>query len=145
MVQNELPDISYYNPESMKLEDRQTFITWYKEHKDYDFNFQTESLEYCKSDFDILMRFCLSFMYITNVDPFAHPITIASACQLVFHTNFLEAETIALIPHHGYNPEEKEHRKALQWLMYISYTEDLAIQHLKNGNEISMGPYLVNG
>ena len=34
-------------------------------------------------------------------------ITIASACNLVFRTNFLAPNTIGNIPHHGYRPEQK--------------------------------------
>ncbi len=55
-------------------------------------------------------------MDITKMDPFARCITIASACNLVFRTNFLQTETIALIPHHGYNPEQRQSIKAPQWL-----------------------------
>lgn len=149
VVQNKLPDIQYYNVDSMKPEDRDKSMAWYSEHQNDVFDFQTELLDYCRSDVDILRRCSLKFrdefMKITNIDPFAHCITIASACQLVFRTNFLQAETIALIPHHGYNPEQRQSVKALQWLKYMSYTEGLDIQHARNGGEKSIGPYLVDG
>lgn len=72
-------------------------------------------------------------MEITNIDPFEQCITIASACNLVFRTNFLQPETIRLIPHHWYNPEQKQSVKALQWLKYISHNEGYNIQHARNG------------
>ena len=149
LILDTLPDIQYYNPDGMKPEDRQTFLEWYDEHKDDGFNVQSELLGYCRSDVDILRRCSLKFrddfMDVTNIDPFSQCITIASACNLVFRTNFLKAETIALIPHHGYNPEQKQSRKALQWLKYISYTEGLDIQHARNGGEKCIGSYLLDG
>ncbi|WAR07908.1 hypothetical protein MAR_017866 [Mya arenaria] len=43
-----------------------------------------------------------------GIDPFENCITIASACNLVYRTNFLEHESIAVIPPHGYRPEDKQ-------------------------------------
>lgn len=53
MVLSRLPNIHYYTPGGMKPEDGQSFMTWYNEHKDDRFNFQTELLDYCRSDVDI--------------------------------------------------------------------------------------------
>ena len=144
-----LPDVQYYNPDAMKPDDRKKFLIWYNEHKGYRFDFRQELLEYCRSDVDILKQCCLkfreNFMEITNIDPFEQCITIASACNLVFRTNFLQPETIGLIPHHGYNPEQKQSVKALQWLKYISHNEGYNIQHTRNGGEKVIGPYRVDG
>lgn len=133
----------------MKPDDRKKFLIWYNEHKGYRFDFRQELLEYCRSDVDILKQCCLkfreNFMEITNIDPFEQCITIASACNLVFRTNFLQPETIGLIPHHGYNPEQKQSVKALQWLKYISHNEGYNIQHARNGGEKVIGPYRVDG
>ena len=96
-----LPDLSYYNPEGMKVDDRETFLKWYKNHKQDQFHFANELLEYCKSDVDILRRCCLRFRELfieisascggdPGVDPFEDCITIASACNLVFRRNYLK-------------------------------------------------------
>ena len=144
-----LPNVSYYNPDGMKPKDRSQFIKWYEVHQHDTFNLQKELLEYCKSDVDILRRCCLQFrkdfMNITGIDPFDRCITIASACNLVFRTNFLQPETIGVIPHHGYTPEQKQSVKAMQWIKYISYKENQKIQHAKNGGEKIIGPYRVDG
>lgn len=144
-----LPDISYYNPDAMKPKYRNDFLTWYNDHKSDKFDFQKELLEYCKSDVDILRRCCLKFrddfLTITGIDPFEKCITIASACNLVFRTNFLQPETIGLIPQQGYHPEHKHSVKALQWLKYISFKENIEIQHAKNGGEKVIGLYRVDG
>ena len=113
-----LPAIQYYTPDSMKPEARKDYIKWYYEHKNDGFDFQEELIRYYQSDVDILIKCCLKFtdlfMGLTKkdghggIDPFEKCITIASACNLVFRTNFLEHESIAIIPPHGYRPEEKQ-------------------------------------
>jgi hypothetical protein len=51
--------------------------------RQHEFDFQGEILRYCRSDVDILRRCCLEFRelfsQITDVDPFASCLTIASA------------------------------------------------------------------
>ena len=137
VVMDTLPDISFYNPDSMKPEAKEEFLAWYEKHRNDHFDFQTELLEYCKSDVDILrccsLQFREDFMEITGIDPFEQCVTIASACNLVFRTNFLPSETIGIIPHHGYRPEQKHSIKALQWLKYIAHTEGVHIRHARNG------------
>lgn len=149
IVKKTLPDISYYNPDAMKPQARGNFLQWYDHHKNDHFDFQQELLNYCRSDVDILKRCCLKFredfMDITGVDPFEKSITIASACNLVFRTNFLTPESIALIPPQGYNPQQKQSVKAIQWLKYLSHVQGHRIQHARNGGEKAIGPYLVDG
>ena len=148
-VLNGLPDLHYHNPDAMKPEDRDAFLAWYTVHKCDSFDLKYELLQYCKSDVDILRRCCLkfreNFMEITDIDPFKQCITIDSACNLVFRTNFLQSETIGLIPHHGYNPQQKHSIKALQWLKFLSQTEGLNIQHARNGGEKAIEHYRVDG
>ena len=54
------PDISFYNPDLMNERDREQFLEWYGKQNGI-FNLQTELLQYCKSDVDILAKACLSF------------------------------------------------------------------------------------
>lgn len=78
-----------------------------------------------------------------GIDPFEACITIASACNLVYRTNFLQTESIGIIPSHGYRPEDKQSTKALQWLKCIAASEGLKIQHAKNRDEKLIGLYKV--
>ena len=79
-------------------------------------------------------------MTITDIDPFKKTITIASACQRVFRTNFLQENTIGIIPSHGYNPEQTQSVKALSTcLKYMSHTLGIRIQHARNGDEKVIG------
>lgn len=112
-------------------------------------DFQTEILSYCRSDVDILRLACLRFrkMFIeitakegtSGIYPFESCITIASACNLVFRTNFLESESIGIIPPHGYRPQQNRSRKAIQWIRCISQRENINIQHALNGGEKQIG------
>ena len=115
------------------------------------FDFQEELLKYCRSDVDILRKCCLKFRsmfkeitkkkYSKGIDPFKKCITIASACNLVFRKNFLNHESIGIIPPHGYRPEEKQSVMAYQWLAYFSHTHDVHIQHGRNYGEKQISPY----
>ena len=146
-----LPDASYYNPDGMTSSDRTKFYTWYNELKanNYIFNFQEEILKYCRSDVDILRRCCLEFRElfssVTNIDPFEKCLTIASACNLVFRKNFLRERSIAIIPPHGYRPQDKQSVIALKWLAYTAQLNDLSIRHSRNFGEQRIGKYRVDG
>ena len=151
-----LPDMSFYNPDGMKPEQREEFLEWYNANRMNKFNFREEILKYCRSDVDILRKACLRFrqmflemtvseMNPNGIDPLQECITIASACNLVFRSMFLQSETIAIIPPQGYRPEQKHSIEALQWLMYTAEKEDLYIRHARNLGEYQVGKYRLDG
>ena len=152
-VLNHLPEMSFYNPNGMKPETRTKFLQWYEQNNMCHFDFQKELLRYCKSDVDILRKCCLRFRSlfmemtkkesIGGIDPFEKCITIASACNLVFRKNFLENDTIGIIPPQGYRPSDKQSVMAYQWLHYLA--KNLRIQHGRNVGEKYIGPYKVDG
>jgi hypothetical protein len=135
----------------MSPAEKETFLRWHRELKEnnYVFNFQEEILSYCRSDVDILRRCCLEFRElfsdVTNIDPFEKCLTIASACNLVFRTNFLKENTIAILPPHGHHPGIKQSNIALKWLSYTAEKNDVYIQHKRNGGEKTIGPYSLDG
>ena len=154
----------------MKPETRQTFLEWYEIHKTDHFIFDDELIRYCRSDVNILLRSMIKFreifMDITSdmseiereesrvrgdpvsygLDPFKNCFTIASACNLVFRTKFLQKNTLALIPQHGYNPTGNQSLKALQWLEYLIHRDGTHIQHNRNGGEVYLeSKYRVDG
>ena len=115
-----LPDVKYYDPDSMSKERREEFFTWYNEHKNDKFDFKKEMQEYCISDVDILLEACWKFrnllksqtgvkkqiqdlnnlmtmtMYQNCVDSFSY-LTIASVCMGIFRAKFLpETWTVLL-------------------------------------------------
>ena len=130
-------------------------MNWYSQHNDDLFDFNKELLRYCKSDVDILRKCCLKFrkmlmeittrVEIKGLDPFEKCIAIASVCNLVYRTLYLESERIGIIPPHGYRPKQKQSTKALHWHKYISKRYDANIQHAFNGSEKQIGPFKVDG
>ena len=155
IVQPRLPEMHYFNPDSMKSADRQIFVKWYEEHQNDQFDFQHEIIKYCRSDVDILRRCCLSFrslfMEMTadestpGIDPFQHCITIASACNLVYRSKYLQPDTIAIIPPNGYPSNDRQSIKALQWLKWMAYETCHFIRHTANEGEKRIGNYKVDG
>jgi hypothetical protein len=132
-----LPDAKFYDPDGMKPDDREKFYAWYNDllERDYNFDFQAEILSYCQSDVDILRRCCLElcdlFREVTDIDPFASCLTIASACNLVFRKTFLKENTIAIIPACGYTPENKHSVIARKMLTWIALRDDISIRHAR--------------
>ena len=119
------------------------------------FDSKEELIAYCRSDVDILRRCCTKFrkmfMQITcgrnddGIDPFKSCITIASACMKTYRRKFLKPNTIALIPLKGYGGKDKQSFKAVQWLKYVSEKENLSIQHARNGGEVRVEPFKLDG
>ena len=136
-----IPPTPYYNPNGMSPAAKETFLHWHRNLKDNDyvFNFQEEILAYCRSDVDILRRCCLEFRElfrdVTKIDPFEKCLTIASACNQVYRTNYLRENTIAIIPPRGYCPENKQSLLAQKWLSYTAERNEIYIQHARNGGE----------
>lgn len=139
----ELPDATFYSPDTMSVKERDKFFKWYHEQKkdnQYIFDFKKELTEYCINDVDILRRSCSIFRqyFIENckVDPFAEAITIASACNLVFRRNFLKPETIGIIPRNGYRLTDRQSKTAIKWLLWEEHSRHIDIQHAGKGKEV---------
>ena len=84
------------------------------------------------------------FHNVTDIHPFT-TLTIASACHLVYRTNYLSKYTIAIIPPFGYCPKNKQSLLAHKWLSYTAEKNETYIQHARNGGEKRVGPYLLDG
>ncbi|CAC5379378.1 unnamed protein product [Mytilus coruscus] len=59
--------------------------------------------------------------------------------------NFLEYDSIGIIPPNGYRPQQKQSIKAIQWLQYISKRDGIDIMHARNRGEKQIGPFLADG
>ena len=146
-----LPPVENYDPDGMSTKERQEFLRWYEELKssEYVFNFEKEIEEYCRSDVDILRRCSLKFKQLMEdtcqLDPFKYCVTIASACNRVFRQQFLEEDTIGLIPAQGYQPARKYSVMALQWLAWVHHQSGDRILHALNGGEQRIDGNFVDG
>ena len=58
------PNISYYAPDSMGKEERESFLPWYKDVSSGLFNFKNELKKYCIQDVNILRQSCMKFRKI---------------------------------------------------------------------------------
>lgn len=85
------------------------------------------------------------FLAETGINPFQRALTIASACNQVFRTKYLEEETIGIVPHGGYRKAEKQSLIAIKWLKWTSYIEKIQIRHAMNMGELKIGSYKVDG
>ncbi|CAF1135143.1 unnamed protein product [Brachionus calyciflorus] len=57
----------------------------------------------------------------------------------------MKSETIGIIPENGYHLEHKTSIKCQLWLKYLSEKKNIRIQHSKNGGEINVGKYRLDG
>jgi exonuclease I len=130
----------YYNPNEMTPKNREAFQKWHKEQRNNNvvFDFVKEITEYCRSDVDILRRSCMEFRELfrnsTGINPFEKCLTIASTCQLVYRTNFLKENTIAIL-NSDRHLKMKQSNTALKWLSSVSEKEGICIEHVRNGGE----------
>ena len=139
----------------MQKEKKEAFDIFYEDNKSKLFDFQKECLSYCTSDVDLLMRGCLSFRenmklitksvkFPNGIDPFTCFITIGSLSNFIFKNLMLKEKTIAIIPEQGYsNPNHS--KKSIEWLEYISKTRGINITHARNGQEVKIGEFYVDG
>ena len=145
-----IPETHYYLPNTMKPEVRQEFLQWHAEQveNNYVFDFQKEMESYCRSDVDILRKCCLDFRDIlqetTGVDPFEKCLTIASVCHLVYRTNYLVENTIGVFSDE-HQLKTKTSNKAVKWLSWLAETEEIDIEHAKNGGEKRVEGYSLDG
>ena len=142
-----IPEASFFDPDGMKPEKRSEFLAWYQDQILFDYQVDLE--KYCISDVDILQRCCGKFRQIfmentNNMEPFTTSITIASACNNVYRTLFLQDEEIAIIPSHGYNPD-KQSVIAMCWLHWMEQTLNVKIKNAFSGGESILGGIKVDG
>ncbi len=90
------------------------------------------------------MEFRELFRDSTGIDPFEKCLTIASACQLVYRTNFLKENTIAIF-NSDRQLKMKQSNMAVKWLSYVSEKEGICIEHVRNGGEKRFGRYSLDG
>ena len=145
-----IPCKNDYGVNFMKPGEREAFIAWHDEQvaNNYRYDFREEIIKYCRSDVDILRKCCLLYREMlreeSDIDPFNKSLTVASYCQEVYRTNFLEKDTIAIF-NNDRQWKIKQSNVAVTWLSYISEKEDLYIKHVRNGGEKRVERYSLDG
>ena len=142
-----MPDVKFYDPDGMKEDKRAEFLAWYNTQTR--FHFQNNLEKYCISDVDVLRMACGRFrsLFLENtggIEPF-QSCTIASACNRVYRTNFLQPEQIGIIPTHGY-VKDNQSVLAMCWLDWIAAKEHRQIRHAySHGGEATVEGVKVDG
>lgn len=91
------------------------------------------------------MKFRQLMIEKTFVDPFMTSLTIASTCNKVYRKLFMKFNTIGVVPYKGYHRNDRQSTIALKWLKWVSHQNGIHIMHARNGKEVSIGPYKVDG
>ena len=103
---------------------------------------------YCRSDVDILRRGCGEFRKVFmehgGVCPFLEAITIADACNKVWRGKYLPENQIAIISSKD-SSRRRFSMKAVRWIQSLAKEKGIYIHHAKNGCEVQIGNYHVDG
>ncbi|XP_073496117.1 uncharacterized protein [Phyllobates terribilis] len=163
-----LPPMEFYDVAFMTPGDREVFTVWYKKHKNTTFNLKSELSSHCSQAVEVLRKACeryrdlvmeMSKKQVTTycnrrernvevvecVDPF-QLISLPSVCMAMYRFNFLSKETIAVLPGDNYHKTQKRTSSpAIQWLLYVTHTENITIRHALSGGEKQVGKYSLDG
>ena len=63
----------------------------------------------------------------------------------MFRRKFLEPHTIGIVPHGSYRCSDKHSVVAIKWLEWLQESEKIKIRHARNGGEVRVGPFKVDG
>ncbi len=145
-----IPDKGKYGYKFFSNSKLNEFEIWYSQRSKEIFDFRLEIESYCLSDVKLLKDGCLTFrkiiLEITNgIDPFKECITLASLCHLIYRTSHMLPKTIGIVPVLGFNADQITSNIAIKWLKYISWSENIYIRHARNGGEVKIGNYRVDG
>ena len=155
--EGKIPDLKYFEPQHMDGNKKDECETWHAEQvfKGESWNFQTEMLEYCKSDVKLLKEGCLKvatdFEKEAGFNPLRQCITIASTCHYFRRNHQMQPKTIAVEPVNGWGGLKVNQSKiGLQWLYYQDkQLGGNRIKHRRNGGEqvlqIKSGRVTVDG
>ena len=141
------PDADQYCPARKPAKKRTDFYNWYKLAKNGIFDMDKEADEYCESDVAILMR-CMRkfddlFFGITGIRPLSNSISIAQVCNYTWRKNFMDRDSVAIMPPDGYNSGDRISKQAQEWLAWYGHQNGVRIQHGRNGKEHKVGKYKV--
>ncbi|KAK3921482.1 Ectoine dioxygenase [Frankliniella fusca] len=101
------------------------------------------------SDVTILREACTAFRKIyqevAGYDPLFNCITLSSACMSAFRHNFLQKDTIGIVPPGGYHGRGKQSHIALQWLDFEAHKIGHVIKTIYTDREVSVMGRHVDG
>ena len=115
------PDISYYAPNEMHVDEAAEIKAWHHQQHDKVFNFRKEMLDYCLQDVRILLAAIQVAVRedfdLMDFDGMAECCTIASKTMMFFRHDFLKDNTIGVISQTGIAGHRNQSREGLLWLL----------------------------
>lgn len=132
------PHIKYYNPDSMKPDERETFLVWYSERKDNEFDMKSELIKYCKSDVEILRKSCIKFhlsiLSEFEIRVFEETLTLASLVNKIYRKNFYDGR-LAIIGDRGVRLRQNQSKIGLKFILFTEKKYKTTLQSTLRGNE----------
>ncbi|XP_055357527.1 uncharacterized protein LOC129602520, partial [Paramacrobiotus metropolitanus] len=145
------PEPEMYFFDSLKGKQKQEFLQWHSEARKASnnrFDFRAEIMAYCCNDVTVLRRcalqFAMDFRGLTSLNPL-DSITMSSACNKYYRTYHLEPNKLGVLSAHGPHRNRRTSVQATQWLEVLNRDLSGRIQHGRNGKEVHIGPYYVDG
>lgn len=130
-----IPAMSYFFEYTIKNAfDSLDFVEW---HMNYMFsgavyNNREEMIKYCKIDVNLLRKGCtrymIDFLDLTNFNPFLQAITLAQTVMCVYRKNFMERDSLGVIPHNNYSLKINQSFIGEKWLIYQNKDADGRIE-----------------
>ena len=142
------PAKEFYCIERMKTSTREEFSAWYRKVQFQTFDMRKEIESYLESDVLILthclFKFDSLFHSITALRPLSVAVTIAQACNAYWRKDLMEENTIAILPHKGYEWDRRMSAECHEWLSWYSESNKVRVRHGRNAKEEKIGPYFVS-
>ena len=149
-----IPDMKYFEPDTMKPDRRREFMEWYQIRSEHEWNFRTELGLYGWADTLLLAQACAVFRRdmkaMTGLCPFYTSMTIAQYSTIVMRKNFMDFDKYPLMMI-GDNEtvafqREKASQLAIKYLAWESFNNNYKIVSAGNANrEVSIGGWKVDG
>ena len=137
----EKPDFEDFEPNLMNVGRYEEFKIWYREEiqkpweareedvtagrleDNFHYDIFQEMKKYCEQDVHVLrvsfMKFLEEFYRKAGVMPAVGNMTIASLCNIVWHTFFLKPFEVGLMPYGGYVSRNRQSKIAISWLAFL--------------------------
>ncbi|EGT39959.1 hypothetical protein CAEBREN_26171 [Caenorhabditis brenneri] len=137
---NGLPDVEYYQPSFMTPPAKLEFLKWYEEHKNEEFDFDSELENYCADDVQILVKAVKKYLQIcaemfAGWNPIVQCATMPSFIMFVMKHEHFRVGQVGYIPENGF-PGRNNSKFALKYLQWLdSQDPTLAIEHALNKGE----------
>jgi hypothetical protein len=141
----QFPEISFYTPREKNQAEASELIEWHHRQQGEEFHFRREMLDYCLQDVRVLLSALqvsvkedLSLM---GFDGTAETCTAAAKTMMFFRHSFLKADTIGVIPQHGFGGHRNQSFEGMLWILLQEAETYPGLQHARSthGEQVICG------